>query len=197
MKIISPKYEQMLDNFPFQIRLVIIICIFVIIFLLWHSIVWNSGIANSNKLNTAIKNSENEVQLLETKLAALKNAKITGNLPQNNLNNTKDLLTTKLISNSNVTKILQDMLNSRDSINLLEFKQLPPKRFTKQNISTLQLFEHSIIMKFSSDFYSTVKYLDDVAKLKWALFWDSLEYHVIEYPKAEVTLQIHTLSSEN
>ena len=39
-------------------------------------------------------------------------------------------------------------------------------------------------------------YLQAIEKLEWKIFWDKLEYKVIQYPKAEITLIIHTLSDQ-
>lgn len=52
-------------------------------------------------------------------------------------------------------------------------------------------YEYAIEVKFQSDYFNTIKYITRLEKLPWNLYWDSLTYRVLNYPKAEVTLRLH------
>jgi hypothetical protein len=48
---------------------------------------------------------------------------------------------------------------------------------------------------FHSDYLDTLSYLEQLEKLPWCLSWDSLEYKTLEYPDAEVTVNLHIVSA--
>jgi MSHA biogenesis protein MshJ len=101
----------------------------------------------------------------------------------------------QLISPQKINEVLEDLLTTRYRLILLELKNLPPKAVALSQ-NNLRIFEHGIIIKFQGDYFSTMSYLQAIEKLGWRIFWDKLEYKVIQYPKAEITLQIHTISDQ-
>jgi MSHA biogenesis protein MshJ len=57
-------------------------------------------------------------------------------------------------------------------------------------------YEHNITIVLQGDYFSLLQYLRSLDALGWRLFWDKLDYKVITYPQAEITLKLHTLSAE-
>ncbi len=56
------------------------------------------------------------------------------------------------------------------------------------------LAELGLTVEFASgDYFATLRYLERLEKLQW-WFWDALDYQVIAYPSAKVTLKLHTIS---
>jgi MSHA biogenesis protein MshJ len=43
---------------------------------------------------------------------------------------------------------------------------------------------------------ATLRYLSVLESLPWHFIWDNIEYHVTDYPQAEITIRIYTLSFE-
>ena len=58
------------------------------------------------------------------------------------------------------------------------------------------VFRHGVEIRLRGGYLSTLRYLEALEALPWRFFWDSLEYEVTEYPIAEITFILHTLSSE-
>jgi hypothetical protein len=48
---------------------------------------------------------------------------------------------------------------------------------------------------FHSNYLDTLAYLEQLEKLPWCLSWDSLEYKTLEYPEAEVVVNLHIVSA--
>lgn len=48
---------------------------------------------------------------------------------------------------------------------------------------------------FQSDYINAVTYLEALEKLPWCLSWDSLEYTVMSYPNAQITVTLHIVSA--
>lgn len=51
--------------------------------------------------------------------------------------------------------------------------------------------QYKLILK--GDYFSIVNYLEKLEQLEWQLYWDKLEYKVMEYPLATATIEFYTL----
>jgi MSHA biogenesis protein MshJ len=86
-------------------------------------------------------------------------------------------------------------------ITFIGMKKLPSENWIPEGLSKVSLpekskniYKYSMEIEFYSDYFGTVDYLSRLEKLPWHIFWDSLEYKVIQYPKADVKLKIYVLS---
>jgi len=57
-----------------------------------------------------------------------------------------------------------------------------------------EIYKHGMRIVFEGDYFKTLKYLQALETMPWRLYWDNVEYHVTEYPKASVAITVHTLS---
>jgi MSHA biogenesis protein MshJ len=64
------------------------------------------------------------------------------------------------------------------------------------NVAAYPVYQHVLEIKFQSDYFSTIQYMSRLEKLPWAVYWDNLDYKVLTYPKAEVTIKFHIFSRE-
>ena len=60
----------------------------------------------------------------------------------------------------------------------------------------IELFRHGMQMVFEGNYLDTVRYLQSLEGLQSKLFWERMEYSVSAYPKARITLEIYTLSTQ-
>lgn len=60
----------------------------------------------------------------------------------------------------------------------------------------IELFRHGMQMVFEGNYLDTVRYLQSLEGLQSNFFWERMEYSVIAYPKARITLDIYTLSTQ-
>lgn len=58
------------------------------------------------------------------------------------------------------------------------------------------VYQHELEMKFQADYFSTIQYVSRLEKLPWKVYWDSLNYKVLTYPIAEVTIKFHIFTHE-
>ena len=57
-----------------------------------------------------------------------------------------------------------------------------------------QIYEHGLTIEFQGDYFSTLKYLRFLEEITGSFFWDSISYRQLEWPRAHISLEIHTLS---
>jgi MSHA biogenesis protein MshJ len=58
------------------------------------------------------------------------------------------------------------------------------------------VYRHGLSMVFEGDFIETIRYLRSLENLETSFFWQSMIYEVVEWPKARITLNIFTLSTQ-
>lgn len=63
-------------------------------------------------------------------------------------------------------------------------------------IPAVQVFKHGLHLVFEGSFIDTVYYLRSLEGLDSNFFWENLEFELMEYPKAQISLDIYTLSTE-
>jgi MSHA biogenesis protein MshJ len=56
------------------------------------------------------------------------------------------------------------------------------------------VYRHGVEVELRGSYLSTLRYLEAVEQLPWRLFWEGLEYEVLEYPEARIVLTVRTLS---
>ena len=70
-------------------------------------------------------------------------------------------------------------------------------RQTEINKSQTQLYLQGTSIVLEGTFVDTLDYLDRLEKLPWKFIWDKLDYEVVAYPKAKISLTLYTLSTES
>jgi MSHA biogenesis protein MshJ len=59
-----------------------------------------------------------------------------------------------------------------------------------------EVYQHGLEVIFQGNYNSTLSYLKKLEQLPWKFYWEEVTYEVIKYPKAQITVRIHTLSLE-
>ena len=197
MNQLFTKYQKAVNKLPLEARSVILVTAFIFVFVIWHYTFWQNLQNNISETNKYIKTLKQTIPLLKTNIDTLKKTikEKHEQALKEKLESSSKTAPSQLISPQKMNEVLQDLLAARYQLALLELKNLPPKEATLPQ-THLKIFEHSIIIKFQGDYFSTMHYLQAIEKLEWKIFWDKLEYKVIQYPKAEITLIIHTLSDQ-
>jgi len=88
--------------------------------------------------------------------------------------------------------VLQNLLQQNAGLKLLNLKTLPISTFSK----TSWVYRHGLSITLSGNYFNSLKYLESLENLPWRFYWKSIDYQVKEYPIAEITLSIYTLSFE-
>jgi MSHA biogenesis protein MshJ len=78
-----------------------------------------------------------------------------------------------------------------------------PKKSLEENVlddnasstTTLpEVYKHGLEIVFQGDYNSTLSYLRKLEQLPWKFYWEEVVYEVLDYPKAQILVRIHTLS---
>lgn len=65
-------------------------------------------------------------------------------------------------------------------------------KLTAENIDNA--YKHGLRIEFNGDYLTTLNYLKELEALEWGFFWDGFELNVGEYPDANASIEIFTLS---
>jgi len=197
------KIRQVIDNLPLEAKIIISVTSSGLIFLIWFYGPWATLQTNITKTDSTIKELNLTIPLLDTEIKII-NENIKKGREQAAKNKEKEesekkssastSTSTQFISPEKIKEVLQDLLSARHHLTLLQLQNLPPKTVLLPQTNQA-VFEHGMTIKLQGDYLSTMNYLQALENLGWRIFWDKLEYKVIEYPKAETTLQIHTLGN--
>lgn len=113
-------------------------------------------------------------------------------------------LTVEFIQPVQMASVLRDMLAAESGLVLTQLESLgaqplfPPAKDEEvdasQDSHRPEIFKHGMRIVFEGDYFKTLKYLQALEAMPWRLYWDNVEYHVLDYPKARVGITVHTLS---
>jgi MSHA biogenesis protein MshJ len=114
-------------------------------------------------------------------------------------------LTVQFIRPQQMAGVLRDMLASEGKLVLTRLESLgakplfpPPEgeEAREPNAQQPKIFKHGMRVVFEGDYHSTLHYLQALEAMPWRLYWDNVEYQVLDYPRARVAITVHTLSLE-
>ena len=102
-----------------------------------------------------------------------------------------------MISPVEMVNALREILDRQDGLVLEHLELLAPESALvgdEQGVS--RLYRHTVRIELSGDFATTLRYLRAVEALDWSLYWESLDYQVLEHPQARVRLHLYTLNEQ-
>ncbi len=85
-------------------------------------------------------------------------------------------------------QVIQAILIAQQNVRLSSLKNVA-------DASGVPTAKYAYRMDFESNYFDTLAYLIRLEKLPWCISWDNLEYKVIKYPDASVTLNMHTVKT--
>lgn len=218
-------YMEKIDERMLRERVLIFFSAIAVIYLLW-SVAIQSSISKKIALaNTSIIALANQKTTTQTEIAAatqmllsdpnvIKKEQIAQ--LQNDISSVETQLhaaSESLIRAEQLSEALQQVLQKTASLHLVEVKTLPAKEFQltqsldeiaaetvskelKTNTIPTGVYQHSVVLKVSGSYFQILDFLMALEQLPWRFYWQSLDYKVMQYPTAEIILQVYTLSSE-
>ena len=107
----------------------------------------------------------------------------------------------KFIHAQRMPSALTKVLSKSPRVKISALKSLPVKAFnaSKQvNVEAQQniFYQHTLEITLQGDYNAIYQYLLNVESIQEKFYWYSLDYQVSNYPLAEVTIQIYTLSDQ-
>ncbi|EGM76646.1 hypothetical protein Rhein_3376 [Rheinheimera sp. A13L] len=106
-------------------------------------------------------------------------------------------LTSYFVGSERMALVLQDVLKSSNNVKLKSIIANPPVPLTfadQGSDNKAVIYQHSTVVILTGDYFALTAVLERLDKLSWSLGWQSIDYKVTEYPDAELTLQLLTVS---
>lgn len=136
----------------------------------------------------------------------------------NELDSQLEALSVGLIQAEKLPQVLHDVLFSSSSLKLVGMKTQPVEKldfsqpvtaaeqleqesqdfneeFEQENKNVVSVFKHAVTISLEGRYFDVVSYLAALEQLPWKIYWEFLDYNVVDYPRARVTLQVYTLST--
>lgn len=216
MNRITQLNEWLLKREPRE-RLVLFVGGFLIIYFIWYLFLMRPLLTKKEKFISEISAQELQRTTIDSqikiKLVNIKDSLFANKLNQKNEVSAKiqDIqkqlgkLKPLLIRRNDMTDLSRDLLKQKsDSIYIVNIDKLPPVPWQPSeiehsdylNIVTSDIYLYAMSIEFQSDYFNTIDFIKKLEKLPWYIYWDSLDYKVLEYPKANVKLKFHVLSDE-
>ncbi|MEO2281279.1 hypothetical protein [Pseudoalteromonas pernae] len=172
--------------------------------------------------NKQAVNLEREIAVIDTQQQALRQAlsidykaKVREKIAEQELQiTTLDLqlqqLSQGFIAAENMPKVLSELLAEHSGLQLTSFKVIGvepvlantnPSANTNENIdeNTVErvLYRHNMELKVSGDYFAAKAYMQKIEQAPLRVLITGFHYHVDEYPKGELTLNLATVSSND
>lgn len=106
-------------------------------------------------------------------------------------------LTSYFIGSERMALVLQDVLKSSNNVKMKSVIANPPVPLTfadQGSDNKAVIYQHSTVVVLTGDYFALSAVLERLDALSWSLGWQSLDYKVTEYPTAELTLHLLTVS---
>lgn len=120
-------------------------------------------------------------------------------------------LAANLITPADMTRILTSVLERQDGLKLVSFQNSAAaplrtgisdadEQLVEEETDNIQadvsgqVFEHGLSIEFHGSYFETLEYLLYLEEITAGFFWDSITFKQLQWPEAQITLQIHTLS---
>lgn len=108
----------------------------------------------------------------------------------------------RMIGPGRMRRVLRSILARNDRLHLISIENLAPKPLFNGSAKesgghdVQAVFMHGLRIRFTGQYLDTLRYVKDLEALPWRLVWGGLDYDVRDYPEAEGTLVVYTLSTE-
>ncbi len=123
------------------------------------------------------------------------------------------VLTTDLVSPQEMRSVLAELLRRQRGLTLVSATNRPAQPVIQEESAAgsssaetgssapatdpsdaPKLYRHSFVLTLRGDYLDVLRYLEDVERLPWHIYWSRLELSIDEYPVNDVVLEVATLS---
>ncbi len=113
-----------------------------------------------------------------------------------------------LVSPREMLTMLEQVLTRQEGLKLLSVSKAEPTWLPPEPAATASdapttaedapggIYRHDLKLVVEGGFFEVLSYLQALEQLHQGFFWDAIDYRVVNYPTAEVSIEIHTLSTE-
>lgn len=155
------------------------------------------------QLSTESQQASQNIAELEQQLANDPNQKLRdgiSELQQRHSTVDADIgqITAGMIAPELMPQLLGDLLSERSGLRVQSVKTLPAEPVlsaNKEDARAPAIYRHVLELRLEGSFPDVQKYLDSIEQLPSKVIWDELAFEVETYPKGQLRLAVHTLST--
>jgi len=203
----TDSYLERLNRLTAREKIIFFATLLVVVWSAWDAFLYQPIIKKQLQLTSelnAIKTQLSAQQQVATKIEAL--GKIDPNqankqklaevkLELHQLKQQLNIGDKKFVPANLMAEVLRDMLKQNTGLTLVKLETLPVSTLSSKQQQSW-VYRHGLSMTVSGNYFNTLAYLKSLESLPWRFNWDAIDYQVIEYPVAETTLNVYTLSFE-
>jgi MSHA biogenesis protein MshJ len=96
-----------------------------------------------------------------------------------------------------MVRLLQNVLYSSKAVQVRSLHTAPPQPVRLQGQAEEEpalLFQHTLTLVMAGSFVQLQQVLQQIEQLPWLVNWAGLQYRVTDYPQAELTIELGTVS---
>lgn len=201
--------EERFDEMSAREKVLIALCGLVTVVMLLFTLVLepklNEVNSNDKQLrNSKLTNQQTEIEILRIQAQLKKdpNAEIDQAISQlltesQHLSMQLSEIIEHLITPSQMTSLLESVLEQQSGIHLVSLQTLPAEPITEDKEASQYsgYYLHPVRMELTGDYFSIANYLTKLEGLPASYYWRSFSYNVEDYPKAKLVLEVYTLGS--
>ncbi|NOY71724.1 MAG: hypothetical protein GXP14_05010 [Gammaproteobacteria bacterium] len=214
------KGSEYFESYSLRERALASITILTILFISWDTWLMTPEVMKQEQVLTDMQNLNQKIEGIATQLTAADTQPAHHQLIQKKqrideierilkqLRQQQNSLTGEFIAPQKMVSVLRDLLETQSSLVLTQLRSLGTHPLFPDNTvaiekeiknevapeKTYNIYKHGVQIIFEGDFFSTLHYLQALEDMPWRFYWDTVNYQVLEFPQARVTITIHTLS---
>ncbi|PQJ88258.1 type II secretion system protein GspM [Aliivibrio sifiae] len=152
-----------------------------------------------NRLTSSITSLKQQIELAQFRLQKDPNVAIDKQYQELTLDSQDlaQLLSTRvaaLVSPSQMAQLLETVLQKSSKLTLKSMTTLPSERLLDEN-NNAGYYIHPVKLVLSGNYFDIETYLSNLEALSVKYYWRNFRYQVVEYPVAELTIEVYTLGS--
>jgi len=207
------KIENRFNKFSIREKVFIFVALLIAVYSAWHTLLYDYLLATDEEVAKKAQQIKQQINLLEGQIDTI--SEVLGRDPtfvlkqqSKELKNKNEALTREIyenlknmVSSKDMNKVLSQLIQKSEGLTVVKMESLPSKPlFAAKNIQEngrsrkLQVFNHGLRVEMLGDYFNTLQFLKTLEKQNLNVIWDELDYEVTKYPKASVTIVLHTLS---
>lgn len=155
-------------------------------------------------LAAAAEKANEQIAALERRLAADPNQLLREKINELNARHAAvdaDIahITDGMIAPERMAPLLGELLSERSGLSVQSIRALPAQPVLSANAADRQapaMYRHDLELRLQGSFAQAFQYLQSIEQLPSRMIWDALIFEVERYPQGQLTLAVHTLSTQ-
>jgi MSHA biogenesis protein MshJ len=216
MKSFWREHLEKLDQLSRRERVIMLVVAIVVVYGIGQFLFLDPKNAAIGTLKNQIQSAQQELEALKTETKILTFALQVGPNQQERLKISQlesdiqrlderlNKATRELLPPETMVEVLKSLLTQQRDLKLVLMKNMPVKTLVSPKDASVDsglpsnvgLYKHGFVMKVQGPYMKVHRFLSHIEQQEWKFFWDKLQYQVVEYPTAEVRIEVYTLSTQ-